>query len=116
MKRVGVAVFARACPGVQGAWPQVPSLGPQVDDRLADMEDALETDAEARAARRLLKKTETEAEAARLLLVSRAIRVSENLLYTNARPTAWWFPVVDPSGRWFQALRDSAELALEPMV
>jgi hypothetical protein len=77
---------------------------------------ALETGSAAREARSIRMKLEAEAETARLRLAARAIRITRSLPYTNHRPTAWWLPVVDPSGKWFQAIMQSTELSLEEMV
>jgi len=84
--------------------------------RLVAAYRALETGPDAREVRKLLKKLETRAEAVRLVLASRAIRVGENLSHANRRPTAWWFPVVDPSGAWFQTVLEGTALALEEMA
>ncbi len=77
---------------------------------------ALETGPAAREARSARMKLEAEAETARLRLATRAIRITRSLTYTDRRPTAWWLPVVDPSGNWFEALMQSTELSLEEMV
>ncbi len=51
---------------------------------------------------------ENRAELERLYLVRDALRASETLRATNYRPTAWWFPLVSPDGKWFAALTENA--------
>ena len=41
--------------------------------------------------------------------------VAEGLVHVQSRPTAWWFPCVDPTGQWFRSICDSAEYRWEPM-
>lgn len=49
---------------------------------------------------------------ARLEAVSDAMRV-HTLEHANRRPSWWWFPALDPSGRWFQRVAATAEMRLE---
>ncbi len=70
---------------------------------------------EAARARRTMAAIEREAEQARLELVRRALLVTRGLPQSNLRPSAWWFPLVDPSGRWFENLAHNMELYFEPL-
>jgi hypothetical protein len=75
----------------------------------------IEKSAAARAARATRERLENEAELARLKLVRDAMWASDGLRYTNARPTAWWLPMVSPDGRWFEKLTQTAEARLEEL-
>lgn len=123
----GLAATQRQLQRCQGR--EIPELKRQLDEarrRIKQLQAerrkivaeyrALETGPAARAARATRRKLEAGAEVARLRLATRAIRISRSLPYTNYRPTAWWLPVVDPSGQWFQAIMESTELSLEEMV
>ncbi len=76
---------------------------------------ALERGPEAIKARETLQRIEAEAERARARLAANAVRVVQGLPHTNFRPSAWWFPLVDPSGAWFRRLSETAEYYLEPL-
>ncbi len=56
---------------------------------------------------------EYEAELARLWLVRDAILVSHGLTYTDHRPSAWWFLLVDPELSWFNRVAETAEFRFE---
>ncbi|MGO8703344.1 MAG: hypothetical protein ACLQVA_05950 [Candidatus Brocadiia bacterium] len=77
---------------------------------------ALERGRRAASARRLLLSVERAAEKARLQLVRNALLASEGLPHADLRPSAWWFPALDPTGRWFQRVRRTATFRLEPLV
>lgn len=47
--------------------------------------------------------------------VARDAVLCEGLLLANYRPSAWWFPLVDPSGGWFRRLTETMEMRFEPM-
>jgi hypothetical protein len=68
------------------------------------------------AARLTLRRTESEAEQAKARLAKNALQTVNGLPHTNYRPSAWWFPLVDPSGAWFQRLTETAEYYLEPLA
>lgn len=74
-----------------------------------------EKGAEAAQARREMATIERDAERARLELVRRALLVSRGLPQSNLRPSAWWFPLVDPSGQWFENLTHAMEVRFEPL-
>ena len=73
----------------------------------------LERGDEACQARKVLAKVERSAERQRLELARNAILVTEGLPHTEARPSAWWLPLVDPSGAWYTELRRTTEFRLE---
>ena len=52
---------------------------------------------------------------ARLDLVRNAYLTIEGLEHTQLRPTAWWLPLVDPSGAWFDAVVAGTQARLEPL-
>lgn len=74
---------------------------------------SLEKGEEAEKARKTLKLIEYEAELARLWLVRDAILLSHGLTYTDHRPSAWWFLLVDPELRWFNRVAQTAEFRFE---
>jgi hypothetical protein len=76
---------------------------------------ALERGEEAVAARDMLRRIESEAEQAKARLAKNALQTVNGLPHTNYRPSAWWFPLVDPSGAWFRRLAETAEYHLEPL-
>ncbi|MCC6728175.1 MAG: hypothetical protein IT208_02430 [Chthonomonadales bacterium] len=76
----------------------------------------LERGAQAGPARRRLAEIEAEAAMARLGLVRSAILTVEGLPHTQHRPAAWWIPMVDPSGAWFDGIVRRTEAYLEPVV
>jgi hypothetical protein len=74
---------------------------------------ALERSPEVVKARQARRELHYEAELERLRRTRDAIIVGEGLRYTNYRPTAWWFPLVSPDGKWFDALVESAQARIE---
>jgi hypothetical protein len=76
---------------------------------------SLERNEVATAARATLHRIESEAEIARAKLARNALQTIQGLPHTGNRPSAWWFPLLDPSGAWFRRLTETAEFYLEPM-
>ncbi|MBC7806927.1 MAG: hypothetical protein H7145_12340, partial [Akkermansiaceae bacterium] len=76
---------------------------------------ALERSAEAASARETLRRIESEAETAKAELIANSLRTLHALPHTNHRPSAWLFPLVDPSGAWFARLTRTAELSWEEL-
>lgn len=74
---------------------------------------ALERSAEVATARQIRSSLRYEAELERLRRTRDAMMVSDGLRYTNYRPTAWWFPLVSPDGRWFDRLVETAQARVE---
>jgi hypothetical protein len=68
------------------------------------------------AARRAMRDIEDQAELARLRLVRGALMVTRGLVHAQHRPAAWWFPMADPSGRWFAATVASMDAYTEGLV
>jgi hypothetical protein len=77
---------------------------------------ALERGRRAASARRLLRAVERAAEKARLELVRHALLASEGLPHADLRPSAWWFPALDPTGCWYDRVRRTATFRLEPLA
>ncbi len=73
----------------------------------------LERGQDAVQARHALTTLTMQAQMARLALVRDAHLTVEGLEHTHLRPTAWWLPLVDPSGRWFQAIAEGTQARLE---
>jgi chromosome segregation ATPase len=59
-----------------------------------------------------LREIELEAERQRLRLVRNGLLV-QGLEVADRRPCAWWFPVVDPSGKWLQEVSRTADMYFE---
>lgn len=76
----------------------------------------LERNAEAQQARAILADIVAGAQLARLDLVRNAHLTIEGLEHTNLRPTAWWLPLVNPSGEWFAALVAGTQARLESLA
>jgi hypothetical protein len=58
---------------------------------------------------------ELEAELQRIKLIRQAVITSKGLVRAGQRPSAWWFPLLSPDGRWFDQTIRSAEAYLEPL-
>jgi hypothetical protein len=80
-----------------------------------DARVALERSDEAITARATIARIEYEAELERLRLTRNAILTSRGLRHINYRPTAWWFPLVSPDGRWFNSLVQTMQARLEEL-
>ncbi len=67
-------------------------------------------------ARAALHRIEADAEIAKARLAKNALQTVHGLPHTDYRPSAWWFPQVDPSGAWFSRVADTAQLRLEELA
>ena len=63
--------------------------------------------------REIIRRINLDAQSTKLEHVRAALITSAALPHTNARPTAWWLPLVDPSGKWLSAMVNKAEARLE---
>ncbi len=63
--------------------------------------------------RETLNTIEYEAELARLWMVRDAYLTTRGLDYTDHRPSAWWFMLVDPELKWFNRVAQTAEYRWE---
>lgn len=76
---------------------------------------ALERSLEVAQARQVRGELRYQAELERLRRTRDALMTSEGLRYTNYRPTAWWFPLVSPDGKWFDELVKTAQARIEEL-
>lgn len=76
---------------------------------------AIERSPEAVALRARLREIESEVERERIRQVSLAVRTVHGLPHANARPSAWWFPFVDPTGAWYRRTVEGASTWCEPL-
>lgn len=76
----------------------------------------LERGPEAAGARARIAEIVREAQMARLDLVRDAYLTIEGLEHTQLRPTAWWLPLVDPTGAWFDAMAAGTQARLEMLA
>ncbi len=68
------------------------------------------------AARRAMRDIEDQSELARLRLVRGALMMTRGMVHAQHRPAAWWFPMADPSGKWFSATVASMDAYTEGLV
>ncbi len=76
----------------------------------------LERGPEAVAARTRMTEIIRDAQMARLELVRAAFLTLEGLEHTQLRPSAWWLPLVDPTGAWVDAMASGTKARLEPLA
>lgn len=67
-----------------------------------------------RAAR--IRVLEGEAELEKAQQVRDAWMTSQALEHSQPRPSAWWFPAVDPSGAWFRSVAETAEFRWQTLT
>ena len=75
----------------------------------------LERGPEASGARAKVTEITRDAQMAHLNLVRNAYLTVESLEHTQLRPTAWWLPLVDPTGAWFEAIAAGTQARLEQL-
>jgi hypothetical protein len=80
-----------------------------IEKRAAERNEAVQ------AARSALSAIQLEANLTKLTMARDAFLTVNTLQHTNSRPSAWWFPLVDPTGAWFDALTDSIIVRLEQL-
>ncbi len=76
----------------------------------------LERSPDAVAARSRMTGIIRDAQMARLELVRAAFLTLEGLEHTQLRPSAWWLPLVDPTGAWLEAMASGTKARLEPLA
>ncbi|MGI4792395.1 MAG: hypothetical protein ACRYFS_26510 [Janthinobacterium lividum] len=76
----------------------------------------LERSPEAVAVRARIAEIVRDAQMARLNLVRNAYLTLEGLEHTQLRPSAWWLPLVDPTGGWLNAMASGTQARLEPLA
>ena len=99
---------------IQAAKSRARDLKRRANEQL-QLQLAIERGQDAQLARQTRAQLEEEAELARLFLVRDAWQAGEVLRSTNYRPTAWWFPLVSPDGRWFSSLAQTAQARIEEL-
>jgi len=77
---------------------------------------AIERGGKAARIREEIERIEMEAGMARLNLVRNAILTCSGLVHTEHRPAAWWLPMVDCTGRWFDRVARTTEVYLQPLL
>jgi hypothetical protein len=63
----------------------------------------------------LIKKISKEANLAKLSIARSAYLTIHGMPHMDSRPSSWWFPMVDPTGTWFDNLTETVEARLEPV-
>jgi hypothetical protein len=76
----------------------------------------LERSSEAILARTRIEEIVRDAQMARLNMVRNAFLTLEGLEHTQLRPSAWWLPLVDPTGAWLNAMASGTRARLEPLA
>ena len=76
----------------------------------------LERSPEATATRSRIAEIVRDAQMTRLERVRAAFLTREGLEHTQLRPSAWWLPLVDPSGAWLDAMASGTKARLEPLA
>jgi hypothetical protein len=63
-----------------------------------------------------IERIETAAGMARLSLVRDAVLTCSGLAHTEHRPAAWWLPMVDSTGQWFNQVARTTQVYLQPLM
>lgn len=82
---------------------------------LLDEQEALVASQSVKEAQVTYRNIELEAEIKRVGMIRDAKIVTKGLRQAGLRPSAWWFPLVSPSGKWLQRTMETAEYHLEPL-
>jgi hypothetical protein len=77
---------------------------------------AIERGTAAEEARQVANRIEIQAGLARLELVRNAVLTCSGLVHTQHRPAAWWLPMVDRTGQWFDRVAKTTEVYLQPLL
>ena len=91
----------------------------QIDRRMMELKVAqneIVSDPKIKAVHKRRQEIELEAELKRLTLIREAVVTSRGLVNADARPSAWWFPVVSPDGTWFRETMKCARAYWEPII
>jgi len=83
--------------------------------RLRVEQVALVNDPEVQHAHERRQGIELEAELKRMRMIRGAVTASRGLTASSQRPSAWWFPIVSPSGAWFRQTIETADAYLEEL-
>jgi hypothetical protein len=84
--------------------------------RLQAEQDALVNEPGVLKSRQRREDIALEAELARVRLIREAVIATDGLDKAGHRPSAWWFPLVCPSGTWFRATMRRATYRLESLL
>ncbi len=76
---------------------------------------SLERGAEVTAHRQIIDEIEIATISQRLQMLRVAILTASSLEHTNHRPSAWWLPMVDPTGGWFNRIAETTEIYTQPL-
>jgi len=112
---VDVRMRAQLQEALAGVLAQIAECRAQWRDLVSEQEE-LAGSADVTKARLRRKNIAFEAELMRLKLVREAVIATDGLTRAGHRPSAWWFPLVSPSGCWFKATMKGAQYYLEPLV
>jgi len=91
----------------------------QIDRRMVELrvaQNEIVSDPKIKSVHKRRQEIELEAELKRLTLIREAVVTSRGLVNADARPSAWWFPVVSPDGTWFRETMKSARAYWEPII
>lgn len=83
---------------------------------LAELRNDLQSDTESPNRLERMRAIEGEAEREKARVVRNAWMTAQALDHSQPRPSSWWFPTVDPSGAWFRAVGESAELRWQTLT
>lgn len=76
----------------------------------------IERGPEALRLREEIDRLEIEAGLGRLRIVRDAVLTCSGLPHTEHRPAAWWLPMVDRTGQWFDRVARTTEVYLQPLL